>query len=47
MEFRRKNACWGSQPLEAGVKFPMVNQGSKDVGLIRYYSWYVDYVFTF
>ncbi len=33
--------------FEAGVKFPMVNQGSKDVGLIRYYSWYVDYVFTF
>ncbi|WQT02321.1 outer membrane protein [Helicobacter pylori] len=33
--------------FEAGVKFPMINQGNKEVGLIRYYSWYVDYVYTF
>ncbi|AFI06196.1 outer membrane beta-barrel protein [Helicobacter cetorum] len=29
--------------FEAGVKFPMLNQG----GVQRYYSWYVDYVYTF
>ncbi len=33
--------------FEAGVKFPMINQADKQVGLIRYYSWYVDYVYTF
>lgn len=33
--------------FEVGVKFFMVNQGSKDVGFICYYFWYVDYVFIF